>query len=365
MSTILTPGQHQTVCQLLRQAGLQPAATTRHDASWLRVEPFAADGSTRLFFRLHISGHPSVILIAPGQPGEAELREARAALHIGMHLLACDAPVPAIYGFDQESGLLLCEDLGSTKLFDLAREGHFSDHEHYGRMRAVYQQVVAGLAAMQVQAAQGFRRQWCCDTPSYNRHLMLERESGYFLRAFWQDMLGQPEPAGLADEFSCLADLAGQAPNGFFLYRDFQSRNIMIAAGKARFIDYQGGRQGPLGYDLASLLIDTYVQLPEPFQQEIYQHYLHCLAQLITVDEEAFAQHYTVLALQRNLQILGAFAFLYRVRGKNFFAGFIRPALDALASRLASQELLRLPVLSRCVQQAAAMLPLAFANGSL
>ena len=123
---------------------------------------------------------------------------------------------------------------------------------------------------MQVRGAVSFDPKWCWDTPQYDRMLMLERESGYFLQAFWQDLLGMEEPPGLQEEFFELADRAARIPAGYFLHRDFQSRNIMIHGGEACIIDFQGGRLGPLAYDLASLLIDPYVALPDDFPSFIH-----------------------------------------------------------------------------------------------
>ncbi len=89
-----------------------------------------------------------------------------------------------------------------------------------------------------------------------------------------------------------------------------------------RFIDFQGGRLGPLGYDLASLLIDPYSNLPQDVQDDLLELYLRLISNHLAVDEAHFKRHYTLLAFQRNMQIVGAFSFLYKVRQKAFFYGF-------------------------------------------
>ena len=187
---------------------------------------------------------------------------------------------------------------------------------------------------MQVRGAEGFDPNWCWDTPSYDRALMLERESGYFLRAFWQDFLGREEPSGLQEEFISLADQATLIPADYFLHRDFQSRNIMLHQDEACFIDFQGGRLGPLGYDLASLLIDPYVSISIDLQDELLELYLDTLEGLIPVDRGTFKEEYLLLALQRNLQIVGAFAFLSKQRKKVFFRQFLPPAIGFLHTLL-------------------------------
>ena len=332
--------------EILAQNGLTPADV---QASW---QWLAADGSTRRFGRISLKDGTRYVVVGPGQTGSAELAEARAAALIGAHLAGHGAPVPAIYGYDADSGLLCYEDLGDTQLYDLAIATNYNEPDAVDTLRAFYRATLSSLVTMQLRGGLGFTGEWCWDTPSYSRQLMLDRESGYFLRAFWQGLLAKPEPPGLAAEFNLLASKAAEAPAGFFLHRDFQSRNIMIHEGRPRFIDYQGGRLGPLGYDLASLLIDPYVQLPVDLQDEFYHFYLGELTAILPLDPADFARQYLCLALQRNLQILGAFAFLSTARGKVFFADFIGPALQSLAALLARQECLHLPVLTASVAMA-------------
>ncbi|HID70579.1 MAG TPA: hypothetical protein EYP35_09035, partial [Desulfobacterales bacterium] len=198
-----------------------------------------------------------------------------------------------------------------------------------------------------IRGAEGFDAAWCWDTPCYDKKLMLERESGYFLRAFWKGLLGREEPSGLQEEFVLLAEKAATIPAGFFLHRDFQSRNIMIHREEPCFIDFQGGRPGPLAYDLASLLIDPYVALSDEFQIELLETYLDELERLTEVDRRKFIEEYLLLALHRNLQIVGAFAFLSTERKKVFFSQFIKPALVSLNKLLNCELFLDMRVLRK------------------
>jgi aminoglycoside/choline kinase family phosphotransferase len=227
----------------------------------------------------------------------------------------------------------LFEDLGDKKLHEYVLEHQGSD-DCLDTIRPYYLQVVKGLATMQVKGVKDFDNKWCWDTPLYDIRTMLERESGYFLRAFWQDYLGEKEPSGLQEEFESLARQTALISNNYFLHRDFQSRNIMLHNDQPCFIDFQGGRLGPLGYDLASLLIDPYVALPSDFQEELVEKYLDQLEILIPVDRMRFVEEYLLLALQRNLQIIGAFAFLTRQRKKQFFEQYLQPALISLNTLL-------------------------------
>lgn len=108
----------------------------------------------------------------------------------------------------------------------------------------------------------------------------------------------------------------------------------MIKEGAVRFIDFQGGRLGPLGYDLASLLIDPYSRLPLSLQDELLTHYLQAIHGYAELEEAAFKRQFSLLALQRNMQIVGAFSFLSQIRQKVFFLDFIQPSLVSLKNRL-------------------------------
>ncbi len=332
--------------ELLCQTGL----TDGKDRA-LRIASMSGDGSSRKFWRIASGGKKMCLAVAPPSDAKKDLAEAHAARSIGLHLLNHGVRVPKQYGWDDKSGLLLFEDFGDCKLHEFVIEAkgkkRFPD-----TIRPLYTQVVKDLARMQVRCAEGFDTDWCWDTPRYDKNLMLERESGYFLRAFWKNLLGQEEPSGLQEEFVFLAEKAAAIPTGFFLHRDFQSRNIMIYKSKPCFIDFQGGRPGPLGYDLASLLIDPYVALPDEFQIELLEKYLDELEKLTEVDRKEFIEEYLLLALHRNLQIVGAFSFLATERKKVFFRQYIQPALVSLNKLLDCELFSGVQVLKKTVSLA-------------
>jgi len=298
----------------------------------VRLQSLVPDGSSRRFYRLQGPDH-TMIAILPPEKDERGQAEARAFYNIGSHLQHCGAPTPAMLAFDKQSGLALCEDLGEQRLYEQVQA------QGVPAVLPLYEQAVRELARVQVHGGQGFDPSWCWDTPAYDRELMLTRESGYFVQACCIDLL-QLDFDRDAVQADCvhLAEAAAQAPARFFLYRDFQSRNIMINQGRVRFIDFQGGRLGPLAYDLASLLIDPYINLKPEVQAHLLAIYLQALQQETIYDPEQFRREYLLLALQRNLQILGAFAFLSRVKQKPFFAQFLAPALDSLRGLLAKPE---------------------------
>lgn len=305
------------------------------EAAALTVVPLAGDGSPRRFFRLSWPGGPPLLAILPASDDAAGLREARSAWEIGRHLLRSAAPLPTLYAFDAASGALLCEDLGDVSLHALVLSAAPETASGFPAA-AVYRRVLRALLDMQLAAAAGFDPAWCWDTPRYDRALMLEREARYFLQACCRDYCGlAADDSRLDEECRRLADGAAAAPADYFLHRDCQSRNILLRGETPCFIDWQGGRLGPLAYDLASLLLDPYVALPPALHDELLELYLRELVARTGYDPGRFRREYEFLALQRNMQILGAFCFLTRRRGKVFFRRYIVPALHGLRGRLA------------------------------
>lgn len=293
-----------------------------------------SDGSTRKFWRVTKNATPLCLIAAPAGTGRAELAESRSAWEIGRHLRKNNIPVPELFGWDKKSGVLLFEDLGDLRLHDIVAQEKNIQIQPGDSVVASYHSAIVHLAAMQCRGAEGFDESWCWDSGCYDISLMVEKESGYFLRAFWQGLLGHDCDDGVMVELRDIAGLAAEAPPDFFLHRDFQSRNIMLKDGSVRFIDFQGGRLGPLGYDLASLLIDPYSRLPLWLQEDLVDFYLKTIQGHVAVNEAEFRKQYMLLAFQRNMQIIGAFSFLYKIRQKQFFVDFIKPSLVSLKNRL-------------------------------
>ncbi|NCP08959.1 phosphotransferase [bacterium] len=292
--------------------------------SAITIVPMAADGSVRRFFRVLSADGFSLGVAMLNEPldGAAE-RENRAYLLIGRHLKARGIPVPEIYGADLESGLFFMEDLGEKSLQDMIVKG--------GDPKGLYEQVLDVLLRLQTDGSVGFDMEWCCQTKVYDREVMRRYESDYFRSAFLRGYLGMSGDLGFLDSaFDYIAERASSAGCGHFMHRDFQSRNIIISEGGIGIVDWQGGRMGPLGYDLASLLIDPYTALGEDLRLSLYEYYRLRLEKKNPLLASELDKTYPYLALQRNLQILGAFAFLSKVREKTYFEAYIPGAVKSL-----------------------------------
>ena len=295
------------------------------DLSW---EEITGDGSPRLFYRVTgRKGKSWVVMVHERPPKDQRgVTENDSFLYIARHLKEKGVPVPGIYHHDMVRGWFIMEDLGDRHL----QTEVMSIREDRERLIETYQQVIDLLILIQVEGHEGFDLTKTHNAP-YDQGFMLAWESGYFHSAFLNGFLGLDiSGEELREELEDLARRAAEAQSGYFLYRDFQSRNIMVKDRRLGLLDFQGARLGPLQYDLASLLLDPYVELEEGVQEELLAYYLGRIQERITLDPQTFQEEYLLVAAHRNMQILGAFAFLSRVRGREYFREYIPPAVKSL-----------------------------------
>jgi aminoglycoside/choline kinase family phosphotransferase len=237
-----------------------------------------------------------------------DVREENAAfLEFSRHFRRHGLPVPEIYAEDLSHGAYLEEDLGDTSLFEFLSKNR-QGSSITPLAIAAYSKVVEVLPRFQVEAGRDVNYGVCYPCASFDRQSItwdLNYFKYYFLR-----LAGIPfSEQALENDFGRLTDFLLSAPHDYFLYRDFQSRNIMLRDGQPFFLDYQGGRKGALQYDIASLLYDAKADLPPELRQQLLDHYLDALANYIKLDREAFMRHYYAYVYVRILQALGAYGF--------------------------------------------------------
>lgn len=310
------------------------------------ITPLAGDGSDRGWFRashgpqsLVISDH-GICLEDPvqgedsplsTQPGN--LAQLNAFTAIGPHLNTMGIAVPEILGHDRVSGQVALEDLGNTHLSDLVVQNGTN------KSIPLYHQVIDSLIEFSQKGIQGFDLTWTCQTPSYSKSLILDMECRYFMNAFVKGYLGLDAPWDkFVQAFSHIADQALSHGYNGLMHRDLQSKNIMISKDRVWFIDFQSARKGPLQYDLASLLIDPYVKLPQRVQDELLEFTMDRLGLTSAQTKKEFKLSYNHCCITRNLQMLGAFGFLTRVKNKSGFEAFIPLAMAGLKTRLTTIE---------------------------
>lgn len=295
----------------------------------IALTPLKGDGSDRKWYRAACGG-ASIIVVEHGPPPNKKVSEGDAFTAIGRHLKASGAPVPEIYAYDLPSGIVLLEDCGDIHLQDVIKKENNNEH-----ITIHYRAVIDRLITMQFKAREDFDVRNCLETPYYDPDVILNREARYFVEAFLKGHLGfKIDFQELAGEFAFIAKRALSQYITGFLHRDFQSRNILVRDGSYYFIDFQSGRLGPLQYDLASLLIDPYVELPDNIQNDLLGYYIERLSDWIVIDPDLFLEVYDYNALNRNLQVLGAFAYLSGVKQKHEFSSYIPAACKSLRVRL-------------------------------
>jgi aminoglycoside/choline kinase family phosphotransferase len=311
------------------------------------VETLRGDGSRRIFWRVPCMESDRRFIILSNPPVDSFAhRENLAYVKIGSHLKSKEIPVPVIYAFEPDRGWVIMEDLGRLRLQDVVAGGKDPIH--------LYRRIVGLLLQMQLECAEGFETGWCCQTGHYDRSVMRLYESDYFRDAFLGLYLRlEKDWRKLDPAFEYIAGRASRSQNSFFLFRDFQSRNILVDDGRIGFVDWQGGRLGPLGYDLASLLIDPYTSLSSESQDTIFQVYLDLLEKHDPVLADDLVRNFPYLALQRNLQILGAFGNLTRVHGKGHFEAYIPGAMHTLIELLRRKDDSELSPLKELMEQLA------------
>ena len=304
------------------------------------IEPLRTTlgASERKLFRLSNAQH-SVIGVVYG------MREENVAfLQFSRHFRRHGLPVPEIYGQDLDRGAYLEEDLGDTTLYEFLSRNRSGDNISPQVVEA-YRKVIAVLPRFQVEAACDLPYRFCYPRRSFDRQ-SIAWDLNYFKYYFLQ-LSGTPfHEQDLEADFRRLTSFLLAADRQYFLYRDFQSRNVMLRDGGPYFLDYQGGRKGALQYDIASLLFDGKADLPPALREELLDFYLDQLSGYVELDRGAFMRHYYAYVYVRIMQALGAYGFRGFYERKSHFLQSVPFALKNVRWLLENVELpIALPTL--------------------
>jgi len=314
-------------------------------AAPVRIQPLQGElgGSGRKIIRL-ANERASAIGVLYG------VREENVAfLAFSRHFHKHGLPVPEIYAEDLANGAYLEEDLGDTVLFDFLSKNRTGATIAPPVVEA-YRKVVAVLPRFQVEAARDLDYSVSYPCASFDRQ-SIAWDLNYFKYYFLRLAAIPFNEQGLENDFSRLADFLLSAPRDYFLYRDFQSRNVLLRDGHPFFVDYQGGRKGALQYDIASLLFDAKADLPPALRQDLLEHYIRCLRKFLDVDRDAFLHFYYAYVYVRILQALGAYGFRGFYERKTHFLQSVPYALKNLRWLLHNTKLpIELPTLMEAFQ---------------
>jgi aminoglycoside/choline kinase family phosphotransferase len=313
-----------------------------HPPTFLR--PVAADGSRRRMVRMGLaaatSGGPDSVVGVIGP----EVEENRAFLSFSRTFRDLGLPVPEIYAADEPEGVYLVEDLGDTTLFQALTAARSREPGPFpASMLPMYRQVLELLPRFQVEGGRAI------DFTVAHPHEAFDRTSmrwdlDYFKYHFLRLADVPFHERRLEDDFEHLIGFLRGADAQHFLYRDFQSRNVMLRADAAGarspwFIDYQGGRRGALAYDPASLLYDAKAEIPPDLRAALLEHYLDALGEHVAVDRARFHEHFRGFVLIRILQAMGAYGYRGFYERKPHFLASVPPAVRNLQHILSGDPL--------------------------
>lgn len=288
-----------------------------------RIVKLADSGSNRQYFRLTgARGNAIGAFHEDKRENEAFLSFTRTFRSIGL-------PVPEILAEDPGGYAYLLTDLGDQTLFSLLSEMRTTEDRFPEAIRYHYRKVLAILPKFQIRGGESLDFRKCYPRGAFDRQSM-HWDLNYFKYYFLKLSQIPFDEQALEEDFQALMDFLLSADASFFMYRDFQSRNIMLLEEKPFFIDYQGGRKGPLQYDVASLLYDAKADIPPTVREEMLEEYLSELGRLVPGKREEFLFYYPGFILIRILQALGAYGFRGYYEKKSHFLQSIPYALNNL-----------------------------------
>lgn len=293
------------------------------------IEALPLSGSNRRYYRL-TKDDISII----GVHGESK-DENHAFIEMSRHFHKMGLNTPELYAVSDDEMFYIQEDLGDTILFDVIKAGRatgvFGTDE-----KALLHKTIAKLADFQVIGAKDFDFNVCFPQPEFNRRSVMW-DLNYFKYNFLKTTGMDFQEDLLENDFEIMADKLLEDDSDTFLFRDFQSRNVMLVNGEPYFIDYQGGRRGPVYYDVASFLWQAKANFPSELREELIETYIESLRKYRTVDEKQFMDRLRQFVLFRTLQVLGAYGFRGYFEKKPHFIQSIPFALNNLRELMTGQ----------------------------
>lgn len=304
----------------------------------LNIQEIPACGSYRQYYRIYMPSPAPVSIIGAWN---ADIRENAAFISFAQSFHRAGLPVPEIYAADPE--VYLQQDLGDQTLFSLLNSEWFPVKDKQDacfpeRLIHLYKKSLSSLLDLQVAGTNYIDYSKSTPCNSFHRDAM-HWDLNYF-KYFFLRLLRIPfDEQALENDFRSLVDFLQTAPSNYFLFRDFQTANIMVVENKPYFIDFQGGRKGLLQYDPASLLYDAKSYLPGNLRAELLKFYVSLLETKTVVSAGEFLHYFHATVLLRLMQALGAFGFRGVVEHKPGFRESIPPALNMIEELMQNWDL--------------------------
>jgi len=264
-----------------------------------RLEKLPQSGSDRNYFRITT---PVRTFIATYNHN---VKENNTFLRFSGHFRSCDCPVPEIFAINDEQTIYLQEDFGDESLLSKLEQHGYNEY-----VFGLFQQSLRELARLQITGGAGIDYSLCLTAKEFGKQAILS-DLLYFKYYFLDTLKYAYDKQALIDDFEALSTYLTHTDNKHFMFRDFQSRNVMVKEDKVYFIDYQGGMRGALQYDVASLLWQARAELPDDWKNRLLEYYIEEANKILEtpVDSVLFTSQYNGYVLIRLLQVLGAYGF--------------------------------------------------------
>jgi len=282
-----------------------------------RIEKLPQSGSDRTYFRIYQASETYI------GTHNLNIKENETFIHFSRHFKNKELPVPDIYAVNNEKTLYVQEDLGTISLLN-----NLEAHGHGDYAYDLFKKSLQQLAKIQITGHEGLDYDWCLTAKEFGKQAILS-DLLYF-KYYFLDTLRLPyDKQAMLDDFEALSTYLTKTEYKYFMFRDFQSRNIIVNNGEVFFIDYQGGMQGALQYDVASLLWQAKAELSDEWKTSLLNDYLDEIDGLLEkpVDRNIFISQYNGYVLIRLLQVLGAYGFRGLFERKAHFLSSIPLAL--------------------------------------
>jgi aminoglycoside/choline kinase family phosphotransferase len=307
-----------------------------------RLEMLPQSGSDRQYYRIHTNDASYIATFNLNIP------ENNAFVQFTNHFKAANLPVPEVFCVNEDRTIYIQEDKGKETLLDKL-EQHGKDDYVYG----LYEKSLKQLARMQIIGDKGFDYSWCLTAKAFGKQAIIS-DLLYF-KYYFLDTLKIPyDKQALLDEFEVLGTYLSQTGQQYFMFRDFQSRNILVQNDEVSFIDYQGGMKGALQYDVASLLWQAKAELSEEWKDSLLEYYIKQVEDLLdeSIDRDLFINQYNGFVLIRLLQVLGAYGFRGLFERKAHFLSSIPLALRNVQFFVANKQIgIEMPVFNDLLKQ--------------
>ncbi len=325
--------------ELVRSIGMTP----------VDILPIAESGSSRKYYRVKTS-EASVI-----GTYNANVEENEAFFYLTEHFGKMHLPVPQLLAVNKERTCYLQSDHGDDTLFSHVQHA-LATGKYDAQTVGLFKQTLEQLVRFQIEGHRGLDYSKVYPVPCFDKPSVmddLDYFKYYFVKPHAEIVFNETR---LKAEFNTFADVVCQAKNDFFMYRDFQSRNVMIDHDKPCFIDYQGGRRGSLQYDVVSLLYQVKAQMPQSLRDELLGYYKQALTAYLDPDSVDFDRYYPYFVYLRLLQVLGAYGFRGLIQKKAHFIESIPYALKELKTWNEKHPLDAYPELQSVILQVVSLL---------